>query len=280
MAVVNENIVVIQKQVDVASRIQQSDQDQKMLDWLTPIEFGPQHSDSFRRQQQGTGKWFLDSVKYQTWLGKDKQQTLFCPGIPGAGKTILTSILIENLKKRFGDDPRCGIAYIYCDFRRQDEQGVDQLVASLFKQLLRRQAYLPQLVRSLYDKHQREKTRPSLKELTEALQSVASTYERIFIAIDALDECQANDNCRSQFLKAIFELQDRTKRVNIFATSRWNPDIEEKFKGHPWQEIRATREDVSTYLEGKLNDFPVCVKEDREIQSEIKEYVIESTDGM
>ena len=29
-----------------------------------------------------------DSVKYQSWL-KTSKQTLFCPGIPGAGKTIL-----------------------------------------------------------------------------------------------------------------------------------------------------------------------------------------------
>ena len=55
------------------------------------------------------------------WLDTDKQ-TLFCPGIPGAGKTIITAVVVNDLATRFADDLDIGIAYIYCDFRRRDEQ--------------------------------------------------------------------------------------------------------------------------------------------------------------
>ena len=61
---------------------------------------------------------------------------LFCPGIPGAGKTILTSIVVDDLTTRFSNDPSVGIAYVYCNFRRRDEQKAEELFASLLKQLM------------------------------------------------------------------------------------------------------------------------------------------------
>jgi hypothetical protein len=39
----------------------------RVLDWLTPADYGPHHSDIFRRRQPGTGLWLLESDKFQTW---------------------------------------------------------------------------------------------------------------------------------------------------------------------------------------------------------------------
>ncbi|PNP57730.1 hypothetical protein FNYG_15198 [Fusarium nygamai] len=126
--------------------------DQAILNWLTPIDYSPQQRDFISRRQPGTGLWFLDSAEFQAWLSKDKQ-TLFCPGIPGAGKTMITAIVIDYLQSRFLDDQSTGIAYIYCNFRRQDEQNAEDLLASLLKQLARSR---PASVKDLYDRHQNE----------------------------------------------------------------------------------------------------------------------------
>ena len=71
-----------------------------LLDWLTPLDYTAQQHDFVNRRQAGTGQWLLDSAEFQAWLEAD-HQTLFCPGIPGAGKTILTSIVVEELTTRF-----------------------------------------------------------------------------------------------------------------------------------------------------------------------------------
>lgn len=70
-------------------------EDVEILNWLTPVEHGPQRSDFLRGRQPGTGQWLLKSAEYQTWLNSGKQ-TLFCPGIPGAGKTMIATTVIND----------------------------------------------------------------------------------------------------------------------------------------------------------------------------------------
>jgi hypothetical protein len=180
---------------------------------------------------------------------------LFCPGIPGAGKTILTSIVVDDLITRFQNNPTISIAYIYCNFRRKDEQKIDDLLASLLKQLAQSQSSLPGGMKDLYDRHIKKQTRPSLDEISGALQSVAGLCSRVFIIIDALDECQAFDRCQSTFLSQIFILQAKT-RANFFATSRPILDIktafETVFEGCLAREILASDEDVRRYLDGHM----------------------------
>src|SRR5438034_8215160 len=127
-------------------------QNNEILDWLTPIDYSPLQSDYFYRHKEGTGQWLLNSEKFQTWLNTSKQ-TLFCPGIPGAGKTILTSIMVNDVSNRFFNDSTIGIAYVYCNFRQQDKQKAEDLLASLLKQLAQEQSPLPDSVKALYDQH-------------------------------------------------------------------------------------------------------------------------------
>lgn len=108
--------------------------DHEILDWLTPRDYSYLQRRYLAKLQPGTGQWFLNSAGYQTWLNAGGQ-VLFCPGIPGAGKTIMTATVIEDLHDKFQSDSSIGIAYLYCDFRRQDEQKAEDLLISLLKQL-------------------------------------------------------------------------------------------------------------------------------------------------
>ncbi|RYP04866.1 hypothetical protein DL764_004189 [Monosporascus ibericus] len=122
-----------------------------ILHWLTPVDYAPQQSDFINRRQVGTGQWLLDSPEFQVWVQTEKR-TLFCHGIPGAGKTILTSIVVDELMARFGNDKGTGMACIYCNFRRQDEQKAEDLFASLLKQLAQGRSFLPDSVKCLHNK--------------------------------------------------------------------------------------------------------------------------------
>jgi NACHT domain len=252
------------------------DEDIKILNWLTPTDYGPQQSDFISRRQQGTGQWLLDSDEFQEWL-KSPGQTMFCPGIPGAGKTILASIVVDYLYNQYYGDHTTGIAYIYCNFRRQHEQKPEDLLSSLLKQLLREQASIPESMKTFYERYKH--TRPSLSEVATVLHSVVANYSRTFIIIDALDECQISNRGRRTFISELHNLKRQTQ-ANLFVTSRYIPEIEKEFEGSVLVEIRATGDDVRRYLEGHMSQLPSFVSRNADLQEEIVTEVTQTVDGM
>jgi hypothetical protein len=257
----------------------QDDQDlQKLLDWLTPVDYGPQQSDYISRRQAGTGQWLLDSAEFQTWV-KTNKQTLFCPGIPGAGKTIITSIVIDHLWTEFRNDNNIGIAYLYYNYGRQQEQKTEDQLLALLKQLIWKQPSVPSGIKCLYENHKTKGTRPSYDEITTALHTTVLHYSKVFVIIDALDECYT-PNDRDKLLSAVFTLQSQAQ-VNIFATSRFMPEITTQFEGCLSKQIRAQDDDILRYINGripkllrsKISKYP-------DLQNTIRNEVVKSAEGM
>ena len=255
---------------------------QAILNWLTPIDYAPQQSDFFSRRQEGTGEWLLESKEFIEWFDHSNK-TLFCPGMPGAGKTIITSIVVHYLHATFQGNPTIGIAYLYCNFRQEHEQKPIDLLLNLLKQLTQQltqeQPFIPECVKSLYSNHKDRRTRPTFNEISKALHIITANYSRAFIIIDALDECQVSNRERKFFLAEIFSLKMKTG-ANIFATSRFIPEIEKEFKGSILLEICANVEDVSRYLDAHMLQLPSFVSRNVDLQAEIKTAIIKVVGGM
>lgn len=248
-----------------------------MLDWLTKVDYGPQQSDFLRMREPGTCKWFLDCCQYQEWRSLS-QQTLFCPGDPGVGKTILVATVVDDLTKSHSDNQMVGLAYIYCNFKRQDEQHVEDLLASLAKQLSQGQP-LPDSLSNLHDLHSSKRTRPSLEEISQTLISVAAMYSKVFIVVDALDECQASDGCMPTFLNKLFTLQIQTM-TSLLVTARRMPEIEMRFEGCISQPISASEGDIRSYLDTHMTRLPRFVQESPQLKEDIKINIIAAVKGM
>jgi Cdc6-like AAA superfamily ATPase len=247
-------------------------EDLETLDWLTLVNYGPQQSDYFSRRQPGTGGWFLGSTEFKTWV-EGRKQTLFCPGIPGSGKTIITSIVVDKLITTFRGNDDIGIVYLYCNFRMTGCQNAEELISSMLKQLSQSRSSLPENVKSLHNKHKDEKTRPSFDEISRALHSVASEYTRVFVVIDALDECQASNGCRDRVLSEIFALQAKCE-ASLFVTSRDIPEITAEFTQSMTVEVRATDEDVKRYIEGRIDRHMPRLRRQIENVPQLKDEIV------
>jgi hypothetical protein len=258
---------------------QQVEMVKELLSWLSIADYGSQHTDFLSRRQEGTGQWLLCSDEFQTWCNGDGD-TLFCPGMPGAGKTIMTSIVVDYLCTRYRDDSRIAVAYLYCNFQRKDDQKPGNLLASLLKQLIQGLSNMPDGVKSLYEYHKGKQTRPSVHEISKELHSVIGAYSKCFIIVDALDECPIADGSRQKFLCELLRLQARVG-VNLFATSRFIPQIVKELAGSCTSlEIRASDEDVRRYLDGHMMRLPSFVSRSVGLQEEVKTGIAEAVKGM
>ena len=203
------------------------------------------------------------------------KQVLFCPGIPGAGKTILSATVIDHLHTHFRNDPDVGMAYLYCNFQRRSTQGADDLVVNLLKQLASGRPDLPHVVKALHN----EGGRPSLDKVSTALRAVVAEYSKVFVVVDALDECASAEGHRERLLARLLDLHS-TAGVSVFTTSRSIPDIVKVLGGFPLLEIRATREDVGRYLQGHIGELMAFVARSADLQETIVSAISNAADGM
>ena len=219
---------------------------------------------------------FLKSTPFIEWL-EGKKKTLFCPGIPGAGKTMIASIAVSHLETSFPDD-KTGKAILYCVYKRQDDQKVDGLLASLLGQLAVWQSMVPKSICEFYDKHRKgEKPRLSQNEIREELRSITKTYSRTFIVIDALDECKT-DHIRNELLSEIYKLQEGSD-IRLMVTFR--PSIVPKRPDSVTElEIRAHKEDIEEYLHGRMSELRSVVQDNIELQRKIKSRILTLVDDM
>ncbi|VZH93263.1 unnamed protein product [Fusarium fujikuroi] len=265
------------RKVNTIMHHNQSRENKDILQWLTPSNYSLLQSDNIARRQPGTGQWFINSPEFCHWRDSPAQ-TLFCPGIPGAGKTILTSIVIDSLEALFSSDKTVGIAYVYCNFQRQNDQTAKDLLASLLKPLLQSLPAMPDSVKPLYEQHRTKESPPSLEDVSSNLLSTAKLFSRVFIIIDALDECRATDGTRTKFLEEIFKLQLHSK-ANVFATSRPIPEVKDQFQTSITLEVRATDADVERFLRGHMPQMPGFFRQQRLEELVIGE-IIRSVEGM
>ena len=135
------------------------------------------------RREEGTGLWFLEAPKFISWI-VGNSPTLWCPGIPGSGKTILTSMVVDHLLSTYENNSEIGVAYIYCNYREQREQTVINLVGTVLQHLLVKKignnGVISGTIRKAYRRHLSRRTRPNLEEMTALLLGEVQVYDRTF----------------------------------------------------------------------------------------------------
>ena len=78
--------------------------------------------------------------------------------------------------------------FIYCNYKEQADQTVSNLVASLLRQVVQGRRAISDDVKSFFERHRRQTSRPTLDQLTDVLISEIRTRSKVFIVVDALDE--------------------------------------------------------------------------------------------
>ncbi|KAL8764520.1 MAG: hypothetical protein Q9194_007012 [Teloschistes cf. exilis] len=155
---------------------------------------------------------------------------------------------------------------------------MDKLTASLLRQILQERPSSVTEIESLYKKHVQKKTRPTLSELQDALVTLSNQIPRVFILIDAVDECTI-PGVRSAFLRQVIALQSQRK-ISVFVTSRFLPEITSLSQSRLSIEVRATEGDVKRYLENHMAESPKCIQRNDELQRTVVSEITKAVDGM
>ena len=272
---ITSTAIVLRGLCETIARDQQARRE--LCQWLSPLDFPAQQREIYSRHQHGTGQWLLQSERFKGWL-ENEGAVLLCPGDPGTGKTVLASIVINHLWNEVRTD-RIGVAYIYCDYLKCQEQISIYLVGSLLKQLAEQQNPISETLRNYCDDHKMRNEKPRPEGAFEVLKAECDNWSQIYIIVDALDECSEKDATRQTVTKGLLSLQS-SKRINILVTSRPIPSVLCNFEVWEPLEIRADSEDIHRYLLGQVDRFSKRILAEKDLQAKIISGIIDAADGM
>lgn len=115
-------------------------------------------------------------------------------------------------------------AMFFYDFR-QDQQNYRSLISSILQQLTLRSQEATGILLNLYEKHNKGERRVSDKDLTAILRSVVESFDRVYIIVDALDECNSGRTRRELLSGLQVIAQWELLPLQLLFTSRREHDI-------------------------------------------------------
>ncbi|KAJ7278156.1 hypothetical protein C8J57DRAFT_1576421 [Mycena rebaudengoi] len=266
-----------QQQQRTQERAEMAEERKSIIEWISLLNFFQRHDDISRARQEGTGLWLLEEAKFKNWVSEGGAN-FWCYGMPGAGKTVLLSAVVDYLREK-SMRPNVGVACVYLNHKETDVQSPENILAGLWQQLIFGRPILPgSPAHTLYQKHLERGTQPSVDEMHAILSSAVGDYSEVYFVIDALDEYP--EAKRHVVLKHLAALKPN---INFLFTSRPHITPEMFFPNTPALEIRATEEDICRYLDAQIqNSFRLSkhVQSHPELCQEIEDQIIGNVDGM
>ena len=166
------------------------------------------------------------------------------------------STVIEHLH----DNDSC-IAFVYFNYKRQQDQTLSALLASLLRQLFETRQEVKDIIKALYERYSGRMKRPTLEDIKSALRASIDKCGEAYFILDALDEYLEDYNPEQiqELHEVLLSLHDK---VRVLATSRVLGGMEMVFDKLQAirLEILATPEDVRRYVEHRVRQQPAFAK--------------------
>ncbi|KAK3707030.1 hypothetical protein LTR37_012362 [Vermiconidia calcicola] len=250
-------------------------------DWLLLDDPVEAHTDKVRHRHPRTGQWFLDAT--ESWRSGDTHR-LWCLGMPGAGKTILASKLIDSIL----DMPReqhQRICHFYFNYKESGKQDTAYVYRSLLKQLSQQSEGLSEHVKFLQDYRKTTGKEPGHELIQRYLLRELDSGVETWIVIDAFDESRDDDGLREHLLET---LRSAPHSVRWLITSRDTPAVRDAMDSADVAEqnpltISANEDDIRQYVEGRLTTdpkFKMILKKNPELRAEVVDEISHRVQGM
>ena len=188
--------------------------------------------------------------------------------------------MIDSLCDQAGPE-NIAVVGLYCDFLAQQEQTTTNIVGAILKQLVGRGG-VPKDLRKAFQKGKKEfgGRRLRLTDLMEMLKIAIASLPRVFICLDALDECLPK--YLPELLEYLRSIVGESPRTRVFLTGRPHvrEDVLRYFTGAIAIPINPNPDDIQNYVEMRLNrdDEPEAMSND--LRADIVRVVLEKISDM
>lgn len=235
----------------------------EIVRWLAPIEY---EADYYKEDLEiarklrhpGTCEWIRHQPNFRSWsesTARSRESLLWIYAIPGAGKTVLSSFLIDYTAL-FGFRPTSTVFYFLFKSTDIDKNSVTAAARSLLYQLYKTRGSTDAALVDDIEKHLNNSGQTHAKSfgiIWDLFCEHAANVTGLVIVIDALDECIEP----RFFIRGLQQLSKNTA-IKIVVTSRRERELVEAL--HDWTSIemgsKEVAADIESFLEYKVSKSP------------------------
>jgi Cdc6-like AAA superfamily ATPase len=192
---------------------------EELRQWLSPPDPSINLNDASEKRSKGSGSWFLDGEAFSGWK-VEKNSFLWLYGIPGCGKSVLSSTIINNLKTASPSNP---VLYFYFDFSDTAKQKFDGMLRSLIYQLYVNNQASQKHLESLFATRKIYSTQTNSKDFRDCFAKMVQELDQVWVVLDGMDECTTRDGLLA-WVESLHSLEQAN--IHLLATSRPEHDIQ------------------------------------------------------
>ncbi|CAG7956910.1 unnamed protein product [Penicillium salamii] len=277
---VDENVQKLLDKTDEEERM-------KLLQKISPLQFGKPHDNVRETRTPGTGEWLLQDGDFRRWEESTSSGIFWLQGSPGTGKTYLTSRVVDLIKNELEDLPRNeGFAYFYCN-RNEKDRGDSLAIIRSYVRQLSTSASNPQSVqiklKELCKKAEESGTTLSFDTCQEQIVTSLNLYTKTTLVIDAFDEC--DQDSRDKLIEMFNSLLAESKNtLKIYIAGRPDPDVQLQLQeeGRTGVTIQASHNapDIQRFLDQQLDKLAKKAVFIGRMKGKIVERLLERCQGM
>lgn len=204
---------------EVAALERKSQLRKHLLHLLSPIDSTEKQRKVLKMRQEGTGNWLLENDEFNIWKNSQESSVLSIFGIPGSGKTILSSCAIDELRQVMSE--RIAVVHHYCDYRDSRSLNPSTVAGTLISGLLESLNIPDELSSLITHTYQDGHRTPDEAEIRQILDVVLDLRldHTIFVVLDGVDEVQEQD--RKILFSFVKHLMDcKHSLLKLVVTSR------------------------------------------------------------
>jgi len=203
---------------------------------------------------------------------------LWLHGIPGAGKTVLASFIVQNAQRfcEGSDLNDIGSSYYYCYFGRSQDE-TNPFLRWIISQLCRQLKYIPEKLGLL----SKRGVEPGSQDLLDVLTEVVKKFRRVYIIVDALDESQDRRFLLNLLIK--FASDKAFEKISLMVFSREERGIHHAFDGICTSMSLSNPlvdEDIRVYIESQLQTDCKLSRWPDSLKTDIRDALVKGANGM
>ncbi|KAF4782769.1 pfs domain-containing protein [Colletotrichum scovillei] len=227
----------------------ESESNKAIFAWLNPPDVWESLKNALQKRQPGTGEWLTKTPEFEYW--KRNPGSLWLSGMPGAGKTIMSSTIVTFMLSE-AQTSASAVVYSYFDFSNESQQEAQSFLRTCIAQLAAKNPAAYDILVALRNRcSEAQGQQPRLEELLESTVAALGCFTQVFVVVDALDECSE----RGKLLNIVKELQS-VRNLHLVLLSRREQEIEKALSSFAKElPLRGAEvdQDIAAYIQERIH---------------------------